>query len=233
MVALILFNKSAHGDKYRKIICSRFLPPKFDFRLVCNVGLHESSGSEHLRHVVETSAEELPTSACVSDFRFTACSLCLPKHKCHKSTKKSTHAPQNALSIRVHLHDRSSDFHPFGFAELSSGLEIVPGPCRTSMSTRTTEERLLGAGEKNVSHMCRPPRLISSFRVMMWWENYLASSNSEHTRQKASLVCLFATLMQPSCCWSWAKTLLWTHDHMLNLHEHGQTTITCLSPQKS
>lgn len=66
VVALILFNKSAHGDKYRKIICSRFLPAKFDFRLVCNVGLHELSGSEHLRHVADTSAEELPTSACVA-----------------------------------------------------------------------------------------------------------------------------------------------------------------------
>lgn len=37
--------------------------------------------------------------------------------------------------------------------------------------------------------MCRPPRLISFFREMMWWENYPASSNSEHTRQKAALVC--------------------------------------------
>lgn len=79
-------------------------------------------------------------------------------------------------------------FIPFGSAELSSGLEIVPGPCRPSMSTWTTDERLLGAGGKNVSHMCRPPTLISSFREMMWWENYLASSNSEHTRQKAALV---------------------------------------------
>lgn len=112
MVALILFNKSAHGDKYRKIICSRFLPAKFDFRLVCNVGLHEPRGSEHLHHVAETSVEELPTSACVSDFRFTAYFLCLPKYKCHKSTKKSTHAPQNALSIWAHLHDSASDFHP-------------------------------------------------------------------------------------------------------------------------
>lgn len=112
VVALILFNKSAHGDKYRKIICSRFLPAKFDFRLLCNVGLHELSSSEHLRHVAETSVEELPTSACVSDFHFTALSLCLPKYKCHKSTKKSTHAPQNAPSIRAHLHDSASNFHP-------------------------------------------------------------------------------------------------------------------------
>lgn len=112
VVALILFNKSAHGDKYRKIICSRFLPAKFDFRLVCNVGLHGPSCSEHLHHVAETSAQELPTSACVSDSRFTARSLCLPRNKCHKSTKKSTHAPQKAVSIRVHLHDSVFAFHP-------------------------------------------------------------------------------------------------------------------------
>lgn len=48
VVALILFNKSAHRDKYRKIICSRFLPAKLDFRLVCNVGLVQRSGGVHL-----------------------------------------------------------------------------------------------------------------------------------------------------------------------------------------
>lgn len=38
-VAFILFNKNAQGGKYRKIFCSRFFRPKFDFQLVCNVGL--------------------------------------------------------------------------------------------------------------------------------------------------------------------------------------------------
>lgn len=60
----------------------------------------------------ETSAQELPASACVSDSPFTARRLCLPKNKCHKSTKKSTHAPQNAVSTWVHLHDSVFGFHP-------------------------------------------------------------------------------------------------------------------------
>lgn len=113
VVALILFNKSAHGDKYRKIICSRFLPAKFDFRLVCNVGLHQrSGGSAHFHHVTDTSAVELPTSARVSDFRSAACVLCLPNTNVIKRRKRGTHSPQNAFSIRAHLHDSEPDFHP-------------------------------------------------------------------------------------------------------------------------
>lgn len=86
-------------------------------------------------------------------------------------------------------------FIPFGSKELSSGLEIVPGPCEPSVSTPTTDERLLGAGGKKMLPICVDPphptplRLISFFREMMWWAHYLASSNSEHTRQKAALVC--------------------------------------------
>lgn len=49
-------------------------------------------------------------------------------------------------------------FIPFGSTELSSGLEIVPGPCEPSVSTPTTDERLLGAGEKKCfPYVSTPP----------------------------------------------------------------------------
>lgn len=44
-------------------------------------------------------------------------------------------------------------FIPFGSAELSSGLEIVPSPCRPSTSTRTTDEH---GGKKCFPYVLTP-----------------------------------------------------------------------------
>lgn len=74
-----------------------FFLAKFDFRLACDVGLHQRSGSLHLHHVAETAAAEPATSACVSDFRSRARVFCLPDTNVIKSRKKHTHAPQNEL----------------------------------------------------------------------------------------------------------------------------------------
>lgn len=91
MVALILFNKSAHGDKYSKIICSRFLPAKLDFRLACDVGLHERSGGVHLRHVAQTSALRVPFL--LRDVRFFVYQI----QNVIKSRKERARLPQKEL----------------------------------------------------------------------------------------------------------------------------------------
>lgn len=41
------FNKRAQRGKDRKIICSRFVRPHFEFDLVCNLGVHSQSNSLH------------------------------------------------------------------------------------------------------------------------------------------------------------------------------------------
>lgn len=119
-------------------------------------------------------------------------------------------------------------FIPFGSAELSSGLEIVPGPCRPSMSTWTTDERLLGAGEKMFPICVDPPHL---FRLLERWcdERIISLHQIQSTPGRRPRWCVSVVLMQPSCCWNCVKTPLWTHNRMLNLHEHG----SWLSPQKS
>lgn len=168
MVALILFNKSAHGDKYSKIICSRFLPAKFDFRLACDVGLRERSGSVHLRHVAETSAAELPTSACVPRFWAADVRSLFTRYKCHKKQKEArTFAPEGAPIAHV-CTTASLTFIHFVSAELSSGLEIVPGPWRPATSEPAADESLLGArGKKCFPYVSTSPRRPSSFREMM------------------------------------------------------------------
>lgn len=148
VVALILFNKSAHGDKYRKSSVLAFFLLNLIFGwCVMSVSVSRAAAStstmspKHLRRSVQ---------------HLRACQIFV--------SQWALFVYQNINVIKVqrkaHMHPRMLSpfgyicmtacptFIPFGSAELSSGLEIVPGPRRLSMSTRTTDERLLGAGEK-------------------------------------------------------------------------------------
>lgn len=112
---------------------------------------------------------------------------------------------------------------------------MVAAGCRPSTSARASDETLLQAGEKkNVSHMWRPPTLISSFGrddVMRELSRFIKFR--AHPAEGPAGVRASARCYRGAAEITGEKTRLWTHDPMFNLHDRGQTISTHVSLQKN